>query len=124
MNNPYVSELIASSQCEGDARKVVCIRDSGQEGTDVYWCEASGKWVWVDLDHPPDTVACDEIALVRLHEDADPEDGIDQRALACDFEREEGLWLIDAEDLEQLVGRYGAALEVLWSSKTKAALTT
>jgi hypothetical protein len=119
MNHPYVNELIASYECEGDARKVVCIGDSGQKGTDVYWCEETGKWVCVDLDFPGQTVTCEEIALVRLHEDADPEEGISQRALACDFEREKGLWLIDAEELEELAVRYVAALEVLWSSKTQ-----
>ena len=48
------------------------IGDSGQKGTDVYWCEETGKWICADLDFPGQTVTCEEIALVRLHEDADP----------------------------------------------------
>ena len=114
--NPYVNELIASRRCAGDDRKVVCIGDSGQKGTDVYWCETIRQWVCVDLEAGAQTVTAEEIALVRLHEDADPLDGLRQRSLACDFEREKGLWLIDAAELEQLAG-YGDALEVLWPSK-------
>ena len=62
-----------------------------------------------------------EVALIRLQADADPEDGVSQRALASDFEREDGLWLIDTEELDRLAARYGAAVEVLWSSSTKVA---
>ena len=94
----------------------MCIGDSGQKGTDVYWCETIRQWVCVDLEAGAQTVTAEEIALVRLHEDADPLDGLRQRSLACDFEREKGLWLIDAAELEQLAG-YGDALEVLWPSK-------
>jgi hypothetical protein len=118
---PYVSELVASHECEGAARKVVCIGDSGQKGTDVYWCEPIGRWVCVDLEEPSRLVTCEEVALIRLQADANPEDGVSQRALASDFEREDGLWLIDTEEMDRLAGRYGAALEVLWSSSTKAA---
>jgi hypothetical protein len=34
--NPYVEELTASRQGSGDERRVVCIRDCVQKGTDVY----------------------------------------------------------------------------------------
>jgi hypothetical protein len=122
MNDPYVSELTASYQCDGGTRKVVTIGDSGQKGTDVYWCEPIGKWVCMDLDRPSERVACEEIALVRLHEDADPEDGVTPHALACDFEREAGLWLIDAQNLQNVVTRYGPAVEILWASQPKAAV--
>ena len=33
--SPYVNELMASRHCAGDDRKVVCIGDSGQRGTDL-----------------------------------------------------------------------------------------
>jgi hypothetical protein len=120
MQTHYVSELIASRQKAGDERTVVSIADSGQKGTDVYWCEPIGKWICVSLDSMPQMVTSEDIALIQLHEDTDPEDGLSQRALASDCEREAGLWLIDAEDLEHLVGHYGSALEILWLSTNRA----
>ena len=33
--SPYVNELMVSRHCAGDERKVVCIGDSGQRGTDL-----------------------------------------------------------------------------------------
>ena len=60
--NPYVNELIASRRCAGDDRKVVLIGDSGQKGTDVYWCETIGQWVCVDLEAGAQTVTAEEIA--------------------------------------------------------------
>jgi hypothetical protein len=120
MSSPYVEELTASRQCEGEERHVVCIGDSGQNGTDVYWCKTLGKWVCVSLDSVPQMVMTEDVALVRLHEDADPEDGLSQRSLALDCEREAGLWLIDLEDLPQQQARYGNALQVLWCSKPEA----
>ena len=36
-------------------------------------------------------------------EDANPEDGLSQLALACDCEREEGLCLIEGDDLGELI---------------------
>jgi hypothetical protein len=59
--------------------------------------------------------AAKEIALVRMDEDADPAAGLDDRALACDFEAEKALWLFDAAELDGLAS-YGDAIEVLWSS--------
>jgi hypothetical protein len=115
---PYVNELIASRQRGGDERQVVCITDSGQKGTDVYWCEAAGRWICVVLDSVPQVVTAEEVALVRLHEDVDAEEGLSLRALASDCEREKGLWLLDTDDLEQMVARFGSDLEVLWTSKT------
>jgi hypothetical protein len=117
MNHPYVSELIASRQCDGDERSVVCIGDSGQRGTDVYWCKPAGRWICVSLDALSQIATAEEVALIRLHEDVDAEEGLTLRALASDCEREAGLWLVDGDDLEQLASRYGAALEALWSSK-------
>jgi len=67
-------------------------------------------------------VTAEEVALIRLSEDVDAEERLSLRALASDCEREEGLWLVDGDDLEQLTTRYGPALQVLWSSKTKAAV--
>ena len=64
--NPYVNELIASRRCAGDDRKVVLIGDSGQKGTDVYWCETICQWVCVDLEAGAQTVTVEDIALVRL----------------------------------------------------------
>jgi len=118
--NPYVNELMASRLCAGDDRKVVCIGDSGHKGTDVYWCETISQWVCVDLDNGGQAVTCEGIALVRLHEDADPSDSLQQWTLASDCEREKGLWLIDDSALPRLAG-YGNALEILWLSKPVAA---
>jgi hypothetical protein len=115
--NPYINELIASRRCDGDERHVVLIGDSGQKGNDVYWCEPVGRWICVSLDAAPQMMTAEEIALVQLHEDANPEDGLSQLALACDCEREKGLWLIEAKDQGELADRYGAALETLWCSK-------
>ncbi len=52
----------------------------------------------------------ENVALVRLHEDTNPEDGLSQVALASDCEREKALWLIEGDDLGELANRYGAAL--------------
>jgi hypothetical protein len=60
--HPSVNELIASRRCAGDDRKVVLIGDSGQKGTDVYWCETIGQWVCVDLEAGAQTVTAEEIA--------------------------------------------------------------
>jgi hypothetical protein len=120
---PYVKELIASRKCEGDERSVVSIGDSGQMGTDVYWCQRVARWICVSLDALPQVATAQEVALIRLHEDVDSEEGLSLRALASDCEREEGVWLVDGDDLEQLASRYGAALEVLWCSKTKAVVS-
>ena len=111
----YVRELIASRQCVGDERKVIWVGDSGQPGTDVYWCEHASKWLFIELDNF--SVKCaDEIALVRLEEDylGDPEE-LNQSKLAWDWEGEKGMWLVDANDLPMLSG-YGAALELVWQS--------
>jgi hypothetical protein len=120
--NPYVNELIASRKCEGDDRRVVCIADSGQKGTDVYWCQPASRWICVNLDVLSQIATAEEVALIRLHEDVDAEEGLTLRALASDCEREAGLWLVDGDDLEQLASRYGADLEILWSSKDTAAV--
>jgi hypothetical protein len=88
--NPYVNELIASRKCEGDDRRVVCIGDSGQKGTDVYWCQPAGRWICVGLDALPQIATAEEVALIRLHEDVDAEEGLNLRALASDCEREAG----------------------------------
>jgi len=124
MDNPYVSDLASSRQCNGDERNVVSIGDSGQKGTDVYWCRTVGRWICVSLDSLPHMMMTEDVALVRLHEDANPEDGLSQVALACDCEREKGLWLIEGVDLEELADRYGAALETLWCSKAEDRATT
>jgi hypothetical protein len=55
-----------------------------------------------------------DIALVRLHEDADP-DAIERWALACDFEDLKPLFVLDAARLTQLPS-YGSLFEVLWTS--------
>ena len=122
--NPYVNELMASRLCAGDDRKVVCIGDSGHKGTDLYWCETIGRWICVSLDGVPLMMTAEDIALIRVHEDANPEDGVSQMAVACDCEREKGLWLIEAKDLAELAGRYGAALETLWCSKAEDRAST
>jgi hypothetical protein len=118
---PYVDELIASRQSAGGERRVVCITDSGQKGADVYWCEPAGRWVCVVLDSVPQAVTAEDVALVRLHEDVDAEEGLSLRALASDCERVKGLWLLDGDDLEQMVARFGSDLEVLWASKAPVA---
>ena len=112
----YVSELILSRKCKADEREVVCFGDSGQKGTDIYWCDTIGRWVCVTLEPEPRLATAKEIALVRMHEDADPKE-LEQRALACDFEREQALWIISAAILEDLAAAYGDALKVLWSSE-------
>jgi hypothetical protein len=110
----YINELMASRKCTGEERQVVCIGDSGQEGTDVYWCEPLGQWICIVLDEEPRLRTAKEIALVRMDEEADPERLV-QTALASDFERDEALWLIDAANLDSLAS-YGDALKVVWSS--------
>jgi hypothetical protein len=111
----YSNELMASRKCMGEERKVVCIGDSGQKGTDVYWCAPLDQWICITLDQEPRLRTAKEIALVRMDEDADPEAGLTQRGLACDFEREEALWIVDAAELESLAS-HGDAIKVVWSS--------
>jgi hypothetical protein len=113
--NAHVKELMASRRCNADERKVVNIADSGQLGTDLYWCEPIGQWVIINLEPGPQIAIAREIALVRMDEDADPDKGLSQRALACDFEGEQALWIIDVAELDALAP-YGNTIEVLWSS--------
>jgi hypothetical protein len=115
--NAHATELMASRRCQGDERKVVSIGDSGHRGTDIYWSEPIGKWVIVNLDPAPKLTAVKEIALLRLHEDADPE-ALERLALACDFEGEKAIFVIDAAELADLTS-YGTSIEVLWTSKPK-----
>jgi len=112
--NAHARELMASRKCTGDERKVVTIADSGQKGTDIYWSEPISKWVIVNLEPSPRLTIAEEIALVRLHEDADP-DALGRRALACDLENEKAVFLVNAAHLADLTA-YGPAMEVLWAS--------
>ncbi len=112
--NAHARELMASRACTGDERRVVNITDSGQKGTDIYWSEPIGKWVVINLEPSPRLTVAEEIALVRLHEDADP-DVLGGRVLACDLESETPVFLLNAAHLADLTA-YGASLEVLWAS--------
>jgi hypothetical protein len=110
----HVKELTASRKCMGDTRQVVTIGDSGHKGTDIYWCEPLDRWIVVTLEPAPRLTAAEDIALVRLHEDADPE-AIERWALACDFEDLKPLFVLNAARLTQLPS-YGSLFEVLWTS--------
>src|SRR5262245_61887332 len=110
----HVKELMTSRKCTGDDRLVVTIGDSGQKGTDIYWCEPLDRWVTVSLEPSPRLTVAEDIALVRLHEDADP-DAIERWALASDFEDLKPLFVLDAARLTQLPS-YGSLFEVLWNS--------
>jgi hypothetical protein len=116
--NAHARELVASRACTGEERRVVHIGDSGQKGTDIYWSEPVGKWVIINLEPTPRLTVAEEIALVRLHQDADP-DAIAGRALACDLENEKALFLINAAQLADLTS-YGPSMELLWASSPKA----
>jgi hypothetical protein len=115
--NAHAMELMASRACTGDERRVVNITDSGQKGTDIYWSEPIGKFVIINLEASPRLTVAEDIALVRLHEDADPEP-LGQRALACDLENEKAVFLINAAHLADLTA-YGPSMEVIWSSMSK-----
>jgi hypothetical protein len=67
----------------------------------------------VDLENQGTVHFADDIALVRLDEDADS-DQVEQSALARDLEGA-ALWLVDVRALSALAG-YGDALKVLWCS--------
>jgi hypothetical protein len=110
----HVTELMASRKCRGDHRLVVTIGDSGHKGTDMYWCEPLERWVFITLEPAPKLAVAQDIALVRLHEDADP-DAIERWALASDFEDLKPLFVLDAARLSQLPS-YGSLFEVLWTS--------
>jgi hypothetical protein len=110
----HVKELMASRKCIGDTRLVVTIGDSAHKGTDVYWCEPIHQWIFVTLESAPRFAVAEDIALVRLHEDADP-DAIERWALACDFEDLKPLFVLDGARLSQLPS-YGSLFEVLWTS--------
>jgi hypothetical protein len=112
--NAHARELMASRACTGDERRVVTISDSGQKGTDIYWSEPVGKWVIINLEPGPRLTVADEIALIRLDEDADP-DAIGARALACDLENGKAVFLVNAAQLADLTA-YGPSMEVLWAS--------
>jgi hypothetical protein len=115
----YINELMASRECVGEDRKVVCIGDSGQEGTDVYWCAPHGRWMCITLEEKPRFRTTKDIALVRMDEDTDPKAGLVQVVLASDCERGHALWLLEAEKLDRLAA-YGDAIKVLWSSQTRS----
>jgi hypothetical protein len=112
--NAHARELMASRACTGDERKVVNIADSGQKGTDIYWSGPIEKWVIINLEPSPRLTVAEEIALVRLHEDVDP-DALGRRALASDLENEKAVFLINAAQLADL-NAYGSSMEVLWAS--------
>jgi len=114
----HVKELMASRKCRGDRRLVVTIGDSGHKGSELYWCEPLDQWVIVSLEQAPRLSVVQDIALVRLHEDADP-DAIARWALACDFEDVKPLFVLDAARLEQLPS-YGSLFQVLWSSSAES----
>jgi hypothetical protein len=114
----HVKELMASRRCVGDTRLVVTIGDSGHKGTDLYWCEPLDRWVVVTLEPAPRLTVVDDIALVRLHDDADP-DAIERWALASDFEDQKPLFVLDAARLTQLPS-YGSLFAVLWTSTAEA----
>ena len=88
----------------------------------MYWCEPAGRWICVTLDAVPQMVTAEEVALVRLNEDVDAEEGLSLRALASDCEREAGLWLIDVDDLDHLARRYGADLDDHFANRCAAAI--
>ncbi len=52
---------------------------------------------------------------MQLNADADPGE-LEAVALATDFEREDGLWLVDLADVESLGDEFGPALHILWRS--------
>jgi hypothetical protein len=109
-------EGLAASQRSGEERRVVWIGDSGQAGTDVYWCEPVSEWLAVDLDNLEAPLKrAEEIVLVQLSCDADP-GPIEGAMLARDCESEDGLWIVDSKALDSLQGLYGAALRVIWKS--------
>jgi len=114
----HVKELMASRNCTGDQRMVVTIGDSGHKGTDIYWCDPLDRWIFVTLKPVPKLAVAQDIALVRLHEDADPE-AIERWALACDFEDLKPLFVLDAGRLAQLPS-YGSLFQVLWTSTAQA----
>jgi hypothetical protein len=116
--NAHAKELMASRRYSGDERKVVTIQDGGHRGADIYWAEPIGNWVIVKLEPSPQLTIAEDIALVRLHEDADP-DTLERVALASDFEGEKAVFVIDAARLSELTA-YGPAIEVLWASTPKA----
>jgi hypothetical protein len=112
----HVDELIASQQCTGKDRKVVWIGDGGQCGTNICWDHALGQWCFVDVENPSRPVKrADEIALVHLDGDADSEK-LNTLKLACDLEREDGLWVVDGSELGSLTTEYGTAIRVVWLS--------
>jgi len=98
--NIHAEELAESRRCEGDDRKVVWIGDSATAGTDVYWCQPLSRWVLVELEKAGVVHFADDIALVRLDDDADS-GPMEQKALASDLEGD-ALWIVDAGDLERL----------------------
>ena len=70
------------------------------------------------LEPSPKLTIAEDIALVRFHEDTDP-DALESTALACDFENEKAVLVIDAARVAGLTA-YGPAMEVLWASTPKA----
>ena len=75
--------------------------------------------LFVDLSNPGARVKyADDIALVRLDSAANPA-RLDRLGLARDFEREDGLWIVDVRSLERL-STHGDALQVLWQSNAPA----
>jgi hypothetical protein len=104
----YVADLLA---CMADETRNVEISDSGQTGATVFCL--GNRWMVVQCFANNAVIWADNIALVTLDEEADPE-RLTAAALATDFEGEP-LWLIDVKRLDEL-GSYGESLKVLWRS--------
>lgn len=78
------------------------IGDGNCKGTNFYWQDRINQWVVVDLE-TQSVSTHDELVLVRCSGDTDK--GLNQMCLGCDLEGQ-GLWLIDADDLESYEDGY------------------
>jgi len=108
----YIAKLEESKKQEDNP--IVCwIGDSGHRGTDVYWSEKMGQWVFVDLENRELRFA-DKIAVYRSEVDGD-ETGLNHAdVLAVDFDGP-GLWLIGM-DADEDPAPERDDVELIWES--------
>lgn len=90
------------------------VRDQYGPGTILTFFD--GRWIATPLDWAaaPIKKAARLAVVAHTHPEDSADNGLNQSALAMDMEIEGGEWIVDADDLDDLRGGYGEALEVIW----------
>ena len=78
----------------------VIVRDGHHRGVLFAW--TGEVWIVVDLENRQWIGEYERLAVVTLHNEADPDNGLNQVCLACDLETPNGEWVLDAEALAEI----------------------